>query len=757
MAVSYQRIGCGGQCPVNGVDSSSIGFIPNQNKLIAVNSSVKVAKGIKKKYDTGIVYLSPYWSFDGSHNLCPSASAGCRSTCLVTSGQLKNPTPKQSQLDKTNFWLSDPNGFLSQAHKEIESLVRTHSKKGANNFTIRLNGTSDIPFEKKSYTYKGIRYNSIMEAFPNVQFYDYTKIYDRLGKTPANYHLTFSASETNTAQWNEALKRGFQVAMVFGSQPGKVSKATGKYIKKPDPLPKEYHGYKVVDGDDTDLTFLRENGVIIGLRMKGKAENDTTGFVKRDFKQANKNYPKLNPKTNIPNIISKRSSKAEKPHISMSGYSPFDAETTDLNSLSRLELIEWLMYNDKNGSYTDKEAKQQGFKPLTKKEAIELVKNQSMGSTKVGAYKRKTLTKDQKQYNKDVDAYNWFVVSDDGYVATGYEYKSDAIDTLKEYNEYPYQGKHWKVISLRTLKTMGLNDPRETWKDKVGATKSDLSIFNDWIEDGNVSYNGTYYSTQDAQFNNRLSEEGLIEYYFKEFKGMKLKKGSKEAKAYMAKLRARKGKVGKIDFVNRRATTTYVHVSRKPKVRKSTGVKRVVNRVEKTTLMPLRNLQIQDTFTLGKAGRTIYERGYKVANKDAYECFTLAGKKVIQKGSVKVNLIDESGISGYVHTKKRGTKSTLKYTHPRAKMSGGDGMHTDTNSHNYKITIGAVNQSALRDYEVVTKKVGVVEKNIIDLQLMTQYNQYPKAKVFEMRKAIAMWKKYLKELKTQKAELKKLL
>ena len=555
MSVKYQRIGCGGQCPVNGVDSSSIGFIPNQNKLIAVNSSVKVAKGIKKKYDTGIIYLSPYWSFDGSNNLCPSASPGCRSTCLVTSGQLKNPTPKQAQLDKTNYWLSNPNGFLSQAHKEIESLVNTHSKKGANNLTIRLNGTSDIPFEKKSYTYDGKRYSSLMDAFPNVQFYDYTKIYDRLGNTPKNYHLTFSASEINTELWNKALKRGFQVAMVFGSQPGKTSRSTGLYIKNPQALPKVYQGYKVVDGDNTDLTFLQPNGVIIGLRMKGKAENDTTGFVKRDYKQANTNYPKLNPKTNIPNIITRRSSKAEKPHISV------------------------------------------GEIKNTKK----ILKNKPM-----------------------------------------------------------------------------------------------------------------------ARF----------------------KKGSLEAKKYMASIRKKKGNVGKIERVNRRSNTTYVHISRKPKVKRKTKVKRIVKRVEITTLMPLRNLQLQDTFTLGKLGKLIYERGYKIPNKDAYECFTLSGKKVIKKGSIKVNLIDSNSVSGYVHTKKRGRKSTLKYTHPKI------------GSHN---NIGNVNQLVLRDYEKVVEKIGIVENSILHNKVMAKYNNYTKEKLKESKRALLQYSKYLKELKTQRSELKKFL
>lgn len=296
------RIGCGGQCPIHGISEPKIGFIPNQNALFGINSSVKVAKGVKESYDTAIIYLAPYWSFDGYHNLCPSSSAGCRSTCLVTSGQLKNPAPKQSQLDKTDFWISDPNGFLSQAHREIEKLVK--SKKYADQkkkFCIRMNGTSDIAWETKSYTYKGVKYRNIMEAFPQVQFYDYTKIYGRLGKTPRNYHLTFSASEINEKQWKDALNRGFQVAMVFASSP----EIKGR--RKAQALPKEYMGYKVIDGDDTDLTFLQPKGVIIGLRSKGKAENDTTGFVKRDFAGSNK--ANLNPKTNIPNIISPRGSK----------------------------------------------------------------------------------------------------------------------------------------------------------------------------------------------------------------------------------------------------------------------------------------------------------------------------------------------------------------------------------------------------------------------------------------------------------------
>lgn len=305
------RLGCGGQCPPMG---EQLGYIPGENKLFGKNSSVKIEKGLKKSYDTYIIYLSPYWSYNEYDNLCPSSSPGCRSTCLVTSGQLKNPAPKQSQLDKTAFWLNAPETFLMEAHKEILAAEKSFKSTGKK-FCVRMNGTSDIPFEYKSYTFGGKKYKNIMEAFPNVQFYDYTKIYARLGKTPFNYHLTFSASETNTAQWKDALKRGFQVAMVFGALAPKTDKKTGQYKRKPGNIPTIYNGFKVVDGDETDLTFLQDPGVILGLRSKGKAENDITGFVKRDFDNSLK--AKLNPTTNIPNIISPRSKVDNNPNVNI--------------------------------------------------------------------------------------------------------------------------------------------------------------------------------------------------------------------------------------------------------------------------------------------------------------------------------------------------------------------------------------------------------------------------------------------------------
>jgi hypothetical protein len=105
----------------------------------------------------------------------------------------------------------------------------------------------------------------LMEHFPNVQFYDYTKWPSHLRQDlPANYHLTFSRSELTTS---EDIKReidaGRNVAVVF------------------DAVPDTWEGLPVIDGDANDLRFLDPTGVIVGLKAKGAAKKDITGFVVR--------------------------------------------------------------------------------------------------------------------------------------------------------------------------------------------------------------------------------------------------------------------------------------------------------------------------------------------------------------------------------------------------------------------------------------------------------------------------------------------
>jgi hypothetical protein len=88
---------------------------------------------------------------------------------------------------------------------------------------------------------------------------------------PANYDLTLSFSGQNWDKCERALTDGGKVAAVFGG------------LGRTRPMPAEYRGFPVVDGDETDLTFSRPAGSILGLRAKGKAKADRSGFVIWDY------------------------------------------------------------------------------------------------------------------------------------------------------------------------------------------------------------------------------------------------------------------------------------------------------------------------------------------------------------------------------------------------------------------------------------------------------------------------------------------
>lgn len=164
---------------------------------------------------------------------------------------------KKARLIKTLWLKNDKKSFLAQLKKEIAILFGVASAQGLK-AAIRLNGTSDLPV----HTW------GLIEEFPNVHFYDYSKDVRRfLPKSKAqsfpNYHLTFSRSETNQEQAELLLKTGTNVAVVFAGKE----------------LPKTYLGYPVFSGDDSDLRFLDPKGSVIGLTAKGRAKKDESGFV----------------------------------------------------------------------------------------------------------------------------------------------------------------------------------------------------------------------------------------------------------------------------------------------------------------------------------------------------------------------------------------------------------------------------------------------------------------------------------------------
>ena len=241
-------------------------IVPFKPKMIlSTSADAKTIKGQVHGYLTGILYLAP--SDISGVQLCPFAKlAGCEVACLYTAGRGAFSNVQLARIAKTKLFNHDREAFMASLVYSIKRVLKDALKQGLIP-VIRLNGTSDIQFEKIPVEVDGVRYENIMQAFPTVQFYDYTKIPTR-SDIPANYDLTFSYSGVDTFQpvWNKALKNDElrRFAVVFSNR---------------DRMPASFAEMPVVDGDSTDLRFLDKSNVIVGLYAKGKAKKDDSGFV----------------------------------------------------------------------------------------------------------------------------------------------------------------------------------------------------------------------------------------------------------------------------------------------------------------------------------------------------------------------------------------------------------------------------------------------------------------------------------------------
>lgn len=178
----------------------------------------------------------------------------------IVNGELSNVI-QAARVAKTKMFFEDRDVFLNQLVKEIRSAIKSAEQKGLTP-VFRLNGTSDVRWENIAIGDK----RNIMEVFPDVQFYDYTKHANRRN-IPANYHLTFSLAESNRAK---AISSGLNVAVVFR----KTLPAIYTLTDGTDSIT-----LPVVNGDETDLRFLDGHRVIVGLKAKGNGKKDTSGFV----------------------------------------------------------------------------------------------------------------------------------------------------------------------------------------------------------------------------------------------------------------------------------------------------------------------------------------------------------------------------------------------------------------------------------------------------------------------------------------------
>ena len=214
------------------------------------------AKTAKNKLKTLILYLAPLAQNSQGRNLCPKASEGCAASCLFSAGRGAFKSVQAARINRTEYFLTQRLEMLQQAAGEINKAAAK-----VETLAVRLNGTSDVRLVEMLTERHTIA--------ANVVFYDYTKILSKalkyVGSTLPSGHryvVTFSRAENNEAEALQVLKAGGNVAAVFSGS-----------------LPQTWGGAPVVDGDESDDVMIGTRGAVLGLKAKGAAKKDRTGFV----------------------------------------------------------------------------------------------------------------------------------------------------------------------------------------------------------------------------------------------------------------------------------------------------------------------------------------------------------------------------------------------------------------------------------------------------------------------------------------------
>ncbi len=211
--------------------------------LTEPGANTKLSKGTIPIYG---LTLAPAGA--SGYQLCPWRSPECEAACLgITAGRSRFSNVQEARIRKTKFLMEHPYEFFRRIFMDLQAAVRRHG--GCNNFAFRANVLSDIPWENIApQLYCASAFN-----------YDYTKSYDRAIQSLEHraVRLTLSYSGHNWTQCQQYLKAGGTVAMVFNT-------------KRKAALPAYFEGYRVIDGDLSDLRCFDPRYVIVGLRAKGK-------------------------------------------------------------------------------------------------------------------------------------------------------------------------------------------------------------------------------------------------------------------------------------------------------------------------------------------------------------------------------------------------------------------------------------------------------------------------------------------------------
>jgi len=240
------------------------------NRIFSFDSA-KAIKAQSFGWLNAIHYMAPA-SLSGV-NLCPKASEACKALCLGWhSGQAgmvakedDTNSTRLSRLAKAKRFMKERKAYMRDVVRSIELAIKKASKLDMK-LCVRMNGSTDIAWEGIACERDGVTYRNLMQAFPDIQFVDYTKIASRLERAlPSNYYLILSRHEKNDSDVVKIVSSGLgNAAVVFET------------------VPVTWQGLTVIDGDKHDLRHLDPKGVIVGLTPKGrKAKRDMSGFVVR--------------------------------------------------------------------------------------------------------------------------------------------------------------------------------------------------------------------------------------------------------------------------------------------------------------------------------------------------------------------------------------------------------------------------------------------------------------------------------------------
>lgn len=245
--------------------------------LLGSSTKIEASNEAGEGYVSYIQYLSPANGYSKARgerkaSLCPFATKGCEAACLgISAGRMRFTSVQRAQVSRTALYHKERDAYFAVLSSEILKARRKAQREGLK-LAVRLNGTSDVIWENIPVQILDVRFRNIFLAFPDVTFYDYTKIpldHRRRALSTPNYNLTYSytGEAESLSRAIEYLREGVGVSVVYTGDPLGALDRIG------------LDRSNVVNGDEHDMRFLDPAGAKVVLKAKGAAVRDRSGFV----------------------------------------------------------------------------------------------------------------------------------------------------------------------------------------------------------------------------------------------------------------------------------------------------------------------------------------------------------------------------------------------------------------------------------------------------------------------------------------------